>query len=144
KVMRSGLAGQPEARDRFLREARAAARLQHDHIVPIFQVGEDGGVPYFAMPLLAGEPLDRRLRRATPLPIDEVLRIGRQAAEGLAAAHAAGLIHRDIKPVNLWLEDPGGRVKLLDFGLARPMTARDGLTQAGTVLGSPGYMSPEQ
>ncbi len=103
----------------LLREAKTAAAIEHDHIVPILQVGEDRGVPFIAMPFLQGEPLDKRLKRERRLPVAEVLRIGRETAEGLAAAHERGLIHRDIKPANLWLEAARGRVKILDFGLAR-------------------------
>src|SRR5262245_42026123 len=143
KVMRPDIAARPGFRDKFLREARAAAALQHDHVVPIYHVGEDGGVPFIAMPLLQGESLEDRLGREGRLPAAEVARVGREVAEGLAAAHAAGLVHRDVKPANLWLEAPGGRVKVLDFGLARPVEA-GGLTQSGAVLGTPQYMAPEQ
>jgi hypothetical protein len=143
KVMLPSQADSARSRQRFLDEARAAAALLHDHVVPIYQVGEDRGVPFFAMPLLQGESLDARLRHGR-LSADEVVRIGRQVAEGLAAAHERGLIHRDIKPSNIWLEAPGGRVKILDFGLARPAQRSEGLTQEGAILGTPGYMSPEQ
>src|SRR5262249_8373354 len=131
----------------------AAAAVEHDHIVRIYQVGEDRGVPFLAMEFLRGEPLDARLKRAGKLPIPEVLRIGREMAEGLAAAHAAGLIHRDVKPGNTWLEgEPGkgglggerGRVKLLDFGLARSTAEASTLTQSGAIVGTPAYMAPEQ
>ena len=98
------LAVSPSAKQRFLREARAAAAIKHDHIVTIYQVGEDRGVPFLAMEFLEGEPLDDRLKRESRLPVAEVLRIGREVAEGLAAAHERGLIHRDIKPGNIWLE----------------------------------------
>jgi hypothetical protein len=107
KVMLPSLAASESARKRFLREAQAAAAIDHDHIVTIHQVGEDRGVPYLAMPLLQGGSLESRLQdqgAGTPLPLDEVLRIGREVAEGLAAAHTHGLIHRDIKPANIWLE----------------------------------------
>ena len=152
KVIRSGLAG-ADARARFLREARAAAALAHDHVIAIYQVGEDRGVPFLAMPLLEGETLDDRLERAGRLPVAEVLRLGREMAEGLAAAHAKGLIHRDIKPANVWLEalpgspgdsSPRCRVKILDFGLARAAADPGHLTQEGAILGTPAYMAPEQ
>jgi tRNA A-37 threonylcarbamoyl transferase component Bud32 len=150
KVIRPERAADPSHRERFLREARAAAALQHDYVMPIHQIGEDNGVLFLAMPLLAGETLEARLARRPALTTDEQLRIGRESAEGLAAAHAAGLIHRDIKPSNVWLESnrssPGlaGRVKVLDFGLARFAEGDEGMTQAGAVLGTPAYMSPEQ
>jgi hypothetical protein len=157
KVIRSGM-DSASARARFLREARAAAALTHDHVIPILNAGEDRGVPYFAMPLLEGESLHDRLGRAGALPPAEVLRLGREMAEGLAAAHAKALIHRDIKPANVWLESrpgepgadepgasaTGGRVKLLDFGLARPVNDPGHLTQEGAVVGTPAYMAPEQ
>jgi WD40 repeat protein len=144
KAMLPALAASDTARQRFLREAQAAAAIEHDHIVPIFQVGEDRKVPFIAMPLLKGEPLDARLQRQSVLPIPEVLRIGREAAKGLAAAHAAGLIHRDVKPANLWLEGDDGRVKILDFGLARGTAEGGQLTQQGAIVGTPAYMAPEQ
>lgn len=144
KLIRPRAAASPIARDRFLREARAAAALRHDHIVTIYQVGEENGVPYLAMEHLEGESLDDRLRREGTLPIPEAVRIAGEIAEGLAAAHARGLIHRDVKPANIWLETGRGRVKLLDFGLAR-MAANDAqLTSSGVIVGTPAYMSPEQ
>jgi hypothetical protein len=146
KIIRPERAADPSHRDRFLREARAAAALHHDHVMPIHQVGEDNGVLFLAMPLLAGQTLEDRLRRGR-LPLAEVVRIGWETAEGLAAAHAAGVIHRDIKPANIWLDaTSGGRVRLLDFGLARLAQAADeqNLTQSGAIAGTPGYLSPEQ
>ena len=136
KVLRPGLADSALARERFLREARAAAALEHDHVVPIYQVGEDRGIPYLAMPLLRGQSLQERLHGGARLPEAEVLRIGREVAEGLAAAHAQGLVHRDIKPANLWLEEGSGRVKILDFGLALG-GRRGGAADAGRV--DPGH-----
>jgi hypothetical protein len=153
KVMKPALAADEKARELVLREARAAAALEHDHVIPIHQVGEERGLPFLTMPLLKGETLRDRLKRAGRPPLDEVLRIGREVAEGLAAAHRHGMTHRDIKPANIWLEtregkpggpSPGYRVRLLDFGLAR--LAGDGphLTPSGAVLGTPAYMAPEQ
>ena len=119
KAMLPALAASDVGRQRFLREAQAAAAIEHDHIVAIYQVGEDRGVPFLAMEFLKGEPLDDWLKRDEHLPLAEMLRIGREIAEGLAAAHETGLIHRDIKPANIWLEGKRSRVKILDFGLAR-------------------------
>jgi WD40 repeat protein/serine/threonine protein kinase len=163
KVMLPRLSANPRASTRFLREARAAAAIEHDHIIPILHVGEERGVPYLAMPLLRGQSLAERLRASPRPPVRDVLRIGREIAEGLAAAHARGLIHRDIKPANIWLEGPaceagaGARVKILDFGLARPVREEDTVADAashsaddqdatlqGTIVGTPAYMSPEQ
>ncbi len=137
-------------RERFLREARTAAALTHDHIVPVFQVGEDRGHLFIAMPLLKGESLKARLDREPPLALADVLRIGRETATGLAAAHARDLVHRDIKPDNLWLESAENeptappRVKILDFGLARGANDDAAVTGSGGVVGTPAYMAPEQ
>ena len=171
KVMSPALALSEDGRQRFLREARAAAAVEHDHIVPIYQAGQDGDVLFLAMPLLRGESLEAQLARPGHLPVAEVLRLGRELTLGLAAAHARGLVHRDIKPANVWVEAGTGRVKILDFGLARAISeARPGqaagllsgtgmravaiepqaaevalpLTQAGTIVGTPAFMAPEQ
>src|SRR5262249_35269072 len=99
---------------------------------------------FMAMQFLDGESLDTRLKRERRLPVAEILRIGREAAEGLAAAHDRGLIHRDIKPPNLWLEGEKRRVKILDFGVARAAGDEAHLTQTGAIIGTPAYMAPEQ
>jgi serine/threonine protein kinase len=132
------------SRKRFLREARAAAALKHDHVVTIYHVGEDRGIPFLAMEFLDGESLDTRLKRVGRLPPAEVVRVGREVAEGLAAAHARGLIHRDIKPGNLWLEGERSRVKILDFGLVLAAGENVQLTRSGAIVGTPAYMAPEQ
>jgi WD40 repeat protein len=149
KVMRFALADHPTARERFLREAQAAAAVRHDHVVTIYQVGEERGVPFLAMEFLEGESLDDRLQREGRLPVAEIVRIGREIAQGLAAAHQRGLIHRDIKPSNIWLEERGNqtlapRVKVLDFGLARAAAGDARLTHSGAIVGTPAYMAPEQ
>jgi urea transport system substrate-binding protein len=131
-------------RRRFLREARSAAALRHDRIVTIYQVGQEGDTPFLVMEFLEGESLEARLRRQSWLPLPEALDIARQIAEGLAAAHAKGMIHRDIKPANIWLESPHARIKLLDFGLARALQNNSELTAHGMIVGTPGYMAPEQ
>ena len=146
KVMKPEIAVKEQHRQRFLREAQAAAHVEHDHIVPIYQIGEENGVPFIAMPFLKGEPLDARLRKSR-LEVPEIITIARQTAEGLAAAHKHGLVHRDIKPANIWLEatDSGGfRVKILDFGLACNSGDDTNLTRSGTIVGTPAYMAPEQ
>jgi formylglycine-generating enzyme required for sulfatase activity len=144
KAMLPALAASGTAKQRFFREAQAAAALKHAHVVTIHQVGEDRGAPFLAMEYLEGEPLDRRLQRLGTLPVPEVLRIGREIAEGLAAAHDKGLVHRDIKPANVWLEGKEGHVKILDFGLARAARGDARLTQLGALIGTPAYMAPEQ
>jgi predicted Ser/Thr protein kinase len=143
KVMLPAFATHPPARERFLREARAAATVEHDNVVTVFEADERDGVPYIAMQYLQGTTLGDHLQRHGPT-VPQVLRVAEEAAAGLAAAHACGLVHRDIKPANLWLEAPNGRVKVLDFGLARPVEAETELTRSGDVVGTPAYMSPEQ
>ncbi|GBD35634.1 Serine/threonine-protein kinase PknB [bacterium HR36] len=144
KLMKPELARLETNRQRFLREARIAAGLQHPNIVTIYEVGEFSGTPYIAMEYLVGESLRERLKRHGPLPWREVCRIGAQVAEGLAAAHQRNLIHRDVKPANIWLQHPYQRVKLLDFSLARFQDQDVELTKSGVVVGTPAYMSPEQ
>jgi serine/threonine protein kinase len=145
KIMHAALAGNESYRERFLQEARAAAKIDHENIVVIYGAGEERGVLYLAMQLLRGETLEDRLRHESKLSQAETLRIGREVASGLAAAHEAGLVHRDIKPANIWLEAGSGRVKILDFGLARLSGGAGArLTRTGVVMGTPGYMAPEQ
>jgi eukaryotic-like serine/threonine-protein kinase len=144
KVLSPELARAPDFRQRFLREAQAAAAVGGEHVVSIFHIGEANDVPYFAMELLAGESLEARLLRQPQLPVAEVLRIGREIATGLAEPHSRGLVHRDIKPGNVWLQSPAGRVKLLDFGLAYQADSGQNLTRTGVILGTPAYMAPEQ
>jgi serine/threonine protein kinase len=145
KVMKKAQAADEVNRLRFLREAQAAAAIEHDHIVTIYQVGEDRGVPYLAMRLLLGESLEDRLNRVGKLPAEEILRIGQEIAEGLAEAHERGLIHRDVKPANIWLEEGRDRVKIVDFGLALTFQDTDvRLTLTNYMVGTPMYMSPEQ
>jgi WD40 repeat protein len=144
KTLLPAIAARPESRERFFREARAAAAIEHQHIVAIHQVGEDRGVPFLAMPFLKGESLEDRLRRQGKLNPLEAARIAVEMAEGLAAAHEPGLIHRDVKPANVWLEGERGQVKLLDFGLARAHADETHLTQSGAIVGTPAFMAPEQ
>jgi hypothetical protein len=144
KVMLPAHAADAESRERFLREARASAMVKSDHVVTIFDVGEEGGTAFIAMEYLVGHPLDVHLRSTGELSIEQAYRIGREAAVGLAAAHEQGMVHRDIKPANIWLEAPKGRVKILDFGLARAQDDDTHLTASGMVVGTPAFMSPEQ
>jgi eukaryotic-like serine/threonine-protein kinase len=151
KVMLPQYAANPIDRARFVREARAQARVEHYHVVQIFEVGEANGVPYLAMPLLKGQSLSAALQNNPRVPLPEAVRIAREMAEGLAAAHEKGLVHRDIKPGNVWLEGKRRRVKILDFGLARTAEGETvsgvleaEITRHGAIIGTPAYMSPEQ
>lgn len=146
KVMAEELATSPTGRARFLREARAAARVKHPHVVAVHAVAENELTPYLVMEFVAGESLQCRLEREGPLRLVDIVRIGLQTARGLAAAHAQGLVHRDIKPGNILLvrrEDGRAQVKITDFGLARAADDAS-LTQSGVVAGTPMYMAPEQ
>jgi len=144
KVIKAEIGQNLVARQRLLREARGMAQVRSDHVVTIYQVGQANDICYIAMELLEGEPLESWLEQAPTPPLRETLRIGREIGLALAAAHARGLIHRDIKPANVWLEAPSRRVKVLDFGLARPQTADHKLTGTGIIVGTPAYMAPEQ
>jgi serine/threonine protein kinase len=146
KVMRRDIVANPTRRGRFLREAKVTASLEHDNIVRVYHVGEADGQPFLVMELLSGQSLRARLKHGEKPTLTQGLRITRDVARGLAAAHARQLVHRDVSPGNIWLE-PTGRAKLLDFGLVHdpdpnPDAAR--LTLPGAVLGTPGFMSPEQ
>jgi TolB-like protein len=131
--------------ERFLREIKLAARLQHPHILTVLDSGETAGRLWFTMPFVEGESLRDRLRRERQLPVDDALRIAREAAQALQYAHSHGVIHRDIKPENLLLTDDGNTL-VADFGIARGLTSGsdDKLTETGLVVGTPAYMSPEQ
>lgn len=143
KVLAPHLATSAAARRRFEREAQATAAVVHPHVMAIHAVAANAKLPYLVMPLVACESLQQRLDRQGPLPLTDILRIGTQAASGLAAAHAQGLVHRDIKPANILLEKSVDRVLLTDFGLARAMNDAS-LTRSGVIAGTPLYMSPEQ
>jgi hypothetical protein len=143
KVLSPQLASNPNAHRRFLREAQAAAAVSHPHVVTIHAVSELNGAPYLVMEYVAGQSLQQKIDKQGALELREILRIGSQVAYGLSAAHAQGLIHRDVKPANILLENGVQRVKITDFGLAR--AADDGsCTQTGQIAGTPQYMSPEQ
>ena len=144
KVIAPELATSAAARRRFAREARAAAAVSHDHVVAIHAVAESpGGLPYLVMPYIPGQSLQERIDARGPLDVEAILRVGMQAAAGLAAAHSQGLVHRDIKPANILMEEGVERVKITDFGLARAADDAS-LSQSGVVAGTPQYMAPEQ
>ncbi len=139
KVLPRQFSADPHLLQRFQREANLVARLQHPHIVPVFDFGESDGYAFLVMPLIRGGTLASLLR----LPLTETARVIRQVAEALDYAHANGVTHRDLKPSNI-LIDEGGNCLLADFGIARVAEGATTLTQAGSLLGTPAYMSPEQ
>lgn len=143
KLLSPSLANNTNAVKRFLREARAAAAISHEHVVTVFAVEEANSPPYLVMECIVGKSLQQKIDQTGPLETTEILRIGMQIAEGLAAAHRQGLVHRDIKPANILLENGVERVTLTDFGLARAIDDVT-MTQTGHVAGTPEYMSPEQ
>jgi hypothetical protein len=143
KVLAPHYASSGAARKRFAREAQAAAAVVHEHVVAIHSVDSWKGLPYLVMSYVSGQSLQERLDAQGPLEVKEIARIGMQIAAGLAAAHAQGLVHRDVKPANILLENGVERVKITDFGLARAVD--DGsLTRSGVIAGTPHYMAPEQ
>ena len=143
KVLAPHLMSSGAARKRFTREAQAAAAIMHEHVVPIYDVVNQNDTCYLVMQYIAGPSLQERVDRHGPLTVAEVLRVGVQIAAGLHAAHQQGLVHRDVKPGNILLEESVDRVLISDFGLAR--TADDAnLTRSGAITGTPHYMSPEQ
>ena len=143
KVLPPALAARPGIRERFLREARTAAKLSHPNVVPIFRVGEAGPYVYFAMGYVDGETVGERLRSRGPFPAAEASRILREAAWALAYAHAQGVVHRDVKPDNILLERTSGRALLTDFGIAH-VAETSSLTDEQHVMGTAHFMSPEQ
>jgi serine/threonine protein kinase len=144
KVMRPDLSSTADGWQRFFREARIMASIKHENLVTVYQAGQEGSAVYLAMELLQGEALEQRLERTGAVPWPEVLHLSRGIAKGLAAIHQHGLIHRDIKPGNIWIEAPSGQVKILDFGLARFLHDDVNITAPGTVMGTPAFMAPEQ
>src|SRR5262249_51154533 len=148
KVLSPGLAGDRVPRQRFAREAQAAAAVRHENVITIHAVSEANGLPFFVMEFVAGGSLQDYLDRRGPPDWRTATRLGVEIASGLAAAHGRGLIHRDIKPSNILLQADGeaggqGTVKISDFGLVR-VTDESRLTQTGIVAGTPMYMAPEQ
>ncbi len=146
KVLPPELAFQQDIRERFKREAQTAGGLLHPHIVPIYSVGEGLGLVYFVMGYVDGESVAGRVKRKGPLPVEEARRIMKESADALSAAHAVGIVHRDIKPDNILLEGTRGRVMVTDFGIAKALSQASGatLTGAGVAIGTPSFMSPEQ
>ncbi len=143
KVLPSRFSKNDELRSRFVREARAVAALNHKNVVAVYDIGEEWGESYISMEYIEGQSFREILRDRKTLPPDEAVSVTKQIAEGLAAAHARGIIHRDIKPENIMIVTDTGDVKIMDFGLARIDTESD-LTREGSVMGTWRYMAPEQ
>jgi tRNA A-37 threonylcarbamoyl transferase component Bud32 len=153
KVMHPSRASDPASRQRFIRESRATAAIEHPHVVTIHHVGEhrqggdQAGLPFIVMQCLHGDTLAKYRAAVGTVPLTETLRIGREIAEGLAAAHRRGLVHRDVKPENIILEGPAREVKIIDFGLVCDLgddPAKSHVTVDGAVVGTPAYMAPER
>src|SRR6266498_247517 len=153
KVLPAATAADPDRRQRFEQEARAASALNHPNILTVYDIGEADGTTYIAMELVEGKTLREIVAAGEGVPTKRLLDIAVQTADGLAKAHAAGIVHRDLKPENLMVSKDG-YVKILDFGLAKPVIAESKAgsalvtmaeeTRPGTVLGTVGYMAPEQ
>lgn len=131
------------SRQRFSREAKSIAAVDHEHVIPVYRINRNASFPWFSMPLVNGVSLQQFVDDNGPLDPMQLVRISAQIAAGLNAAHEADLIHRDVKPANILLEDDSNRIVVTDFGLARE-ESDSGLTQTGMVMGTPQYMSPEQ
>jgi tRNA A-37 threonylcarbamoyl transferase component Bud32/uncharacterized RDD family membrane protein YckC len=143
KVLRSRLAEDPAVVERFVREARAAARVNHPNLTHIYFVGSEQGCNYFAMEYVPGTTFEEEIAARGPMPLARFVDVIVQSARGLSAAHGAGVVHRDVKPSNLMLL-PDGTVKVTDFGLAKSLGGDVDASGGGTLLGTPTYMAPEQ
>ena len=144
KVLPPELAFRGDVRERFVREAQTAARLNHPHIVPIYAVHETGGLVCFAMALVTGESLAARIVREPRPTFEYIAQMLEQVADALAYAHACGVVHRDVKPDNVLIDKESGRAMVTDFGIARAAESGSRLTQTGIAVGTPAFMSPEQ
>ena len=142
KLMHRDISHDPDQLERFRREARTVAQLNHPHVVTVIDAGEDDGAPYIVFEYVEGETLKERIRRLGRLPVSEAVAYAIEIGRALEAAHASKLVHRDVKPQNV-LIDRDGRAKVTDFGIARSLEAQ-GLTATGRVLGTTDYVSPEQ
>src|SRR3954469_20120867 len=142
KLMHRDISNDPDQLERFRREARAVAQLNHPHVVTVIDAGEDDGNPYIVFEYVEGETLKDRIRRLGRLPVAEAVAYAVEIARALECAHSHLLVHRDVKPQNV-LIDADGRAKVTDFGIARSLEAQ-GLTATGRVLGTTDYVSPEQ
>jgi hypothetical protein len=143
KVLHQRLTGEDEYVERFRREARMVAGLSHQNIVTVIDRGEDGGTPFIVFEFISGQNLKQLVQRDGPLPVERALELAIQIAHGLAFAHANGYVHRDVKPQNVLLNGDG-QAKVTDFGIARSLEVKGGVTQTGAVLGTSDYIAPEQ
>src|SRR6478735_3752840 len=143
KLMHREIAADTDQLERFRREARSVAQLSHPHIVGVIDAGEEDGRPYIVFEYVEGETLKDRIRRMGRLPVDEAIAYAIEIARALGAAHARHIVHRDVKPQNVLIDEEGS-AKVTDFGIARSLDEDDGLTAEGRVLGTTDYVSPEQ
>src|SRR5258707_7499898 len=143
KVLPPDISQDPKVIQRFRREAKTAAKLDHPNIIPIYRVESEGGLNYFVMKYISGTSLEDLLEKRQPLPVPEIQRILWEAACALGHAHQRGVVHRDVKPANIMF-DHDGRVMLTDFGISKALQAATGFTATGMIIGTPHYMAPEQ
>ena len=146
KTLTGGISNDPDMLARFYDEGRKTGSFKHSNIVTVYELGDHNGIPYIAMELIEGNPLDKLIRTEEPLPMIESLRIVEELCAALAYAHRNNVIHRDVKPANIFVQ-PDGRVKLLDFGIARLEEKKNkelSLTRPGVVIGTLDYMAPER
>ena len=144
KLLHEGLAADTTFAARFRQEALSAARLTHPNVVAVFDAGEEDGVPFIVMELVEGPSLHAILHERGPLPVAEVARIGVAVASALAHAHGRGLVHRDMKPANVLMDQASHEPKVADFGIAKGLEDSGGLTRTGGLIGTAAYLSPEQ
>lgn len=144
KVMNRKFASTNHSRKRFVEEARSMAAVHHDNVAMIFEVGQHRRTPFMAMELLQGCTVEQQIQNGRRFDHFEIIEIAKQTALGLDAAHQRGIVHRDIKPANLWMQSPQDRIKILDFGLALAGNGIDQFSGVGSVVGTLGYLSPEQ
>jgi serine/threonine protein kinase len=143
KTLTGGFSDDPSMLARFYEEGKSMGRLNHPNIVAVYDIGVDNQIPYIVMECVSGSPLDKRMSSGEPMPMPDRLRIVEDVCSALGYAHQKGVIHRDVKPANIFVQ-PDGKAKLLDFGIARLGERDSGLTRSGLIIGTGAYMAPER